>query len=77
MASEDAPACLAGSVRTHDGVHLSGVDREVDAAENVAAGCGGVEIDDSEHGIIPRSIPRFSRLTPSSFRASTANSIGS
>ena len=37
---------LAGSVRSHDRVHLTGTHLEVDAAQDLVAGDGRVQIDD-------------------------------
>ena len=66
---------LAGAVRPHDRVHLAGADLEVDSAEDLPVAHPGVQVPDpkqrSGHAMLP------SRLTLSSFWASTANSIGS
>src|SRR5439155_17105151 len=70
---------LAGTVGTHDGVHLARPDLEVDAAKDllVCVAHLGVQILDAEHGFHPAHPMLPSRLTLRSFCASTANSIGS
>ena len=40
---------LAGAVRAHDGVDLTGVDGQVDAAEDFFVVHAGVEVFDGEH----------------------------
>jgi hypothetical protein len=52
VAAEDlAESAFAGAVRSHDGVDFTGLDREVQAFEDFAAGDGGVEVFDFEgHG---------------------------
>src|SRR5262245_27020693 len=73
MSREHAGECaFAGAVRPHDGVHLAGVDRQIDAAENLASADAGMEIPDLQQQPTLPSV-----LTLSSFCASTANSIGS
>src|SRR5262249_16278988 len=63
---------LAGSVRSHNRVHLAGTNIEVEAAKDRLSVNRGRQIANAKHyPILP------SRLTPRSLRASTANSIGS
>ena len=40
---------LAGAVRTHDGVHLAGVDREIDALEDLLVAGARVKVSDFQH----------------------------
>ena len=82
LAGEDiSERRLAGPVRTHDGVHGTWLDRQIEPVENPLAVHLDVEILDFEerharcrslgHPTLP------SRLIEISFCASTANSIGS
>jgi hypothetical protein len=49
VTAEDlAEGAFAGAVRAHDGVDFTGVDREVQAFENFAAGDLSVEVFDFE-----------------------------
>jgi hypothetical protein len=49
VAAEDfAQRAFAGAVRAHDGVDFTGVDGEVQAFEDFAAGDLGVEVFDLE-----------------------------
>src|SRR6185437_9988467 len=73
---------LARAVRTHDRVHLAGFHAQIDTAQNSLAVDFDLQIADFKHGPNPSRIAMGyptapSRLTPSSFCASTANSIGS
>src|SRR5690606_8751339 len=69
---------LARAVGAHDRVHLAGLHLEVQALEDLPAFHGSVEISDGQHGFLSVSHPTApSSVTPSSFCASTANSIGS
>ena len=68
---------LAGSVGTHDGVHLTGTDREIDSLENGGVARAGVQPADLEEGGRFAHPTAPSRLTARRFWASTANSIGS
>src|SRR5256885_7710252 len=75
---------LAGAVRPHDGVHLAGVYRQVDAAQDLLALDCRVKVANLEQHLssfFPLPLSRHptlpSRLIPSSRCASTANSIGS
>src|SRR5580658_139565 len=77
---------LAGAVGPHDRMHLAGGDAQIDAAEDLAPiGDAGVQIGYLQHqsafpsvsfnSLAQPTLP--SRLTASSFCASTANSMGS
>src|SRR5881396_1816421 len=67
---------LARAVRSHDRVHLAGVDGEVDAREDLPSLDRGVEVLDLQQRTLAQpTLP--SRLMPSNRCASTANSIGS
>src|SRR5690606_40647558 len=68
---------LAGPIRAHHGVHLAGTDRQIDAAQDLGAVHARVEVLDLEHGGNSNQPTARSRVVPRSFRASTANSIGS
>ena len=68
---------LAGAVRAHDRVHLTGTDHEVEAIQDLRAFDLGVEVADLEESVTHVYPTAPSRLTPRSFCASTANSIGS
>src|SRR5262249_19222474 len=49
-AGEDlSERALSRAIRTHDGMHLTGVRREIDAAEDLLAVDAGVEVVDFEH----------------------------
>src|SRR4026207_808293 len=63
---------LAGSVRAHDGMDLTRAHAELDPSQNLVFADRSPQCLDFEHH---PTLP--SRLTPSSFCASTANSIGS
>src|SRR5215475_1959784 len=63
---------FSGAVRTHDRVHFSGIDVQVESSKNFLSVDRNVQISNPQHH---PTLP--SRRTPSSFRASTANSIGS
>ena len=66
---------LARAVGPHDRVHLAGVHRQIDALEDLlVAGAMRTEALNFQHRAHPDT--PF-QLTPSSFCASTANSIGS
>ncbi len=70
---------LAAAIRPHEGVRLAGLDGEVDALENFAAldaGTKSLDVEDRSHGFLCFQPTLPSRLTPRSFCASTANSIG-
>ena len=62
---------LAGPVRPHHGMHLAGADREIDPVQDRLALDRGVEIADFKHQPTDPSSE-----IPTSFWASTANSIG-
>src|SRR6185312_11827945 len=62
---------LAGAVRAHDRVHLTGSDLQVQAAQDLLPLDRGVQVLDGQH---QPTAP--SRLTFSSACASTANSMG-
>ncbi len=64
---------LAGAVRSHDGVDLTRGEVEVDPLEDLLAVHAGPQIANRQHAIHP-TLP--SRLRPSNFCASTANSMG-
>jgi hypothetical protein len=66
---------LARAVRAHDGVDLARPQGEVDALQDRSVTCAGAQIPDLEDRRAHPTLP--SRLTPSSFWASTANSMGS
>ena len=63
---------LARSVRPHERLHLARLELETEAPEDLVVADFGVEVRDGEH---QPTLP--SRLTPRSFCASTANSMGS
>ena len=44
---------LARAVGTHDGMHLAGVDREVNASEDFLVARGSVQISDFEQAVTP------------------------
>src|SRR5690606_38355964 len=44
---------LAGAVRPHDRMDLAGRDDQVDAAQDLLAVDGGVEVLDLEHSVVP------------------------
>src|SRR5205823_1942132 len=73
-----AERALAGAVGPHDGVHLAGADGEVAPREDLLLAHAGVQPPDLHHRLLRGAHPTLpSRLTVSSFCASTANSIGS
>src|SRR5207253_7447513 len=84
MAGEHlSEGALPRAIRPHDGVHLAGLHRQVDALEDFFAFDRGVKILDLEQHLsrFPFPLSRHptlpSRLMPSSRCASTANSMGS
>ena len=72
---------LAGAVRAHHGMHLAFRDLKVEPVQNFLVIDLDVQVFDFQHDpSIPFPIPYPtlpSRLTPRSFCASTANSMGS
>src|SRR2546425_1927560 len=75
---------LSATVRAHDRVDLARLDRQVDSFQDLLAGHLHVQTLDLEHrhllpgaGRAQPTVPSRARLTPISFWASTANSIGS
>src|SRR6185436_673030 len=79
---QDLSQCaLPGAVRTHDGMNLTRLHGEIDPLQDLLAVHGHEKITNLEHepflvrGGHQPTLP--SKLTDNSFRASTANSIGS
>src|SRR5438094_9800367 len=74
---------LPRSVRSHDRVHFSRAHGQIDAAQDLSAFDGGVEVLNLEQHFSCFQFPASrhptlpSRLMPSSRCASTANSMGS
>src|SRR5262249_9181358 len=80
---------LAGAVGAHDGMYLTGVHGESDSAKDLFVSRRGVKVTNFQHysgspkgervkDEGERAYPTLpSRLTPRSFCASTANSMGS
>ena len=75
VSRQHASQCaLAGTVRSHDRVDFSGIDRQIDPAKNLPVPASHVQVGDREHCESYPTLP--SSVTLSSFCASTANSIG-
>src|SRR5205807_8363303 len=66
---------LARPVRPHDGMHLPGVDRQVDSFEDFVIVYVRVQVFDFQYAHV-RYPTLPSKLMLSNFCASTANSIG-
>ena len=62
---------LARAVRPHDGVHLAGVDGEVDPLEDLLAFGPNLQILDSQHAMSSRRILRVKRSAASALRRRT------
>src|SRR5262249_7440140 len=75
VSRQHASQCaFARTVRSHDRVDLSGIDRQMDPAKDPPTPASNVQVCDCEHCDNYPTLP--SSVTLSSFCASTANSIG-